>query len=54
VAVRLHGLPDEFIEHGTPQELHAMCKLDAAGIAEVVRDFLLWRQKEGAAHLIPS
>ena len=51
VAVKLHGLPDEFIEQGTPQELHASCKLDGIGIAEVVRDFLLWRKKEVATHL---
>jgi 1-deoxy-D-xylulose-5-phosphate synthase len=37
--VRIHGIPDEFIEHGTPQELHAMLKLDAPGIASVVKNF---------------
>ena len=39
VRVKLHGLPDEFIEHGTPAELHAMVKLDAPGIASVVKNF---------------
>lgn len=39
VRVRLHGVPDEFVEHGTPAELHAMLRLDAPGIASVVKDF---------------
>jgi 1-deoxy-D-xylulose-5-phosphate synthase len=39
VRLRLHGIPDAFIEHGTPAELHAMLKLDAPGIASVVKDF---------------
>ena len=34
------GLPDEFIEHGDPGKLLAMCGLDAAGIeASIVRRF---------------
>jgi len=37
VAVKIHGLPDEFIEHGTPAELHRMVELDAAGIAEIAK-----------------
>lgn len=39
IRVRLHGIPDEFIEHGSPAELYAMLKLDAPGIASVVKDF---------------
>lgn len=39
VHLKLHGLPDEFIEHGTPAELHALLKLDAPGIASVVKNF---------------
>jgi 1-deoxy-D-xylulose-5-phosphate synthase len=54
VMVKLHGLPDEFVEHGTPQELYAMYKLDAAGIAQVVRDVLLQRQQSGETQLISS
>jgi 1-deoxy-D-xylulose-5-phosphate synthase len=34
------GLPDAFIEQGTQAELHARYGLDAAGIAERIRDFL--------------
>jgi len=37
---KVHGIPDEFIEHGSIPELHAILKLDATGIANVVRDFL--------------
>jgi 1-deoxy-D-xylulose-5-phosphate synthase len=37
--IRLHGVPDQFVEQGSPQELHAMLKLDAPGIASVVKDF---------------
>ncbi len=37
--VKLHGIPGAFIEHGSPAELYAMLKLDAPGIASVVKDF---------------
>lgn len=37
--ILLHGLPDRFIEHGKPEELHHDLKLDAAGIAEVTEEF---------------
>jgi 1-deoxy-D-xylulose-5-phosphate synthase len=40
VAVKIHGLPDEFIEHGSPKELYRMVKLDAAGIAEIAKKHL--------------
>jgi 1-deoxy-D-xylulose-5-phosphate synthase len=38
--VKVHGLPDEFIEHGTPAELHRLVRIDAAGIAETAKNFL--------------
>jgi 1-deoxy-D-xylulose-5-phosphate synthase len=38
--ILIHGLPDRFIEHGKPEELHADLKLDANGIAEVAEEFL--------------
>jgi len=38
--IKLHGLPDEFIEHGSPEELYKSVKLDAGGIAEVVKQFV--------------
>ena len=37
--VRVHGVPDKFIEHGAPGELHQMVKLDPEGIAGVVKEF---------------
>lgn len=37
--ILLHGLPDKFIEHGKPEELHHDLKLDKAGIAEVAEEF---------------
>jgi 1-deoxy-D-xylulose-5-phosphate synthase len=41
VSVRLHGLPDKFIEHGSLGELHRLVKLDAAGIAEIAKEQLI-------------
>ncbi len=38
--LRIHGIPDVFVEHGTQEELHADLQLDAAGIAAVTKDFL--------------
>ena len=51
VSVRLHGLPDEFVEHGAPNELHQMLKLDARGIAEVAKQLLQSRQAATATQL---
>ncbi|OAJ71363.1 1-deoxy-D-xylulose-5-phosphate synthase [Methylobacillus sp. MM3] len=34
------GLPDEFIEHGTPEKMLAACGLDAAGIASAIEKTL--------------
>ena len=36
--VLLLGLPDEFVEHGDPARLMAMCGLDAAGIEAAIRE----------------
>jgi 1-deoxy-D-xylulose-5-phosphate synthase len=36
----MHGIPDRFIDHGKPEELHADLKLDAKGISEVVQEFI--------------
>jgi 1-deoxy-D-xylulose-5-phosphate synthase len=40
VHVHMHGLPDEFIEQGSPAELFRLVKLDAEGIAETAEKFL--------------
>lgn len=35
VHIRLHGLPDSFVEHGSPAQLYRLLQLDAEGIAQV-------------------
>jgi 1-deoxy-D-xylulose-5-phosphate synthase len=40
VAVKVHGLPDEFIQHGSPNELYRLTKLDPQGIANITQEFL--------------
>ncbi|HMQ67931.1 MAG TPA: 1-deoxy-D-xylulose-5-phosphate synthase [Ignavibacteria bacterium] len=39
--ILIHGIPDRFIDHGKPEELHEELKIDPKGIAEVVEEFLL-------------
>jgi 1-deoxy-D-xylulose-5-phosphate synthase len=34
------GLPDDYVEHGTQKELHALLKIDPSGIAEQVKSFV--------------
>jgi 1-deoxy-D-xylulose-5-phosphate synthase len=46
---RIHGIPGRFIEHGSPAELYAMLKLDAPGIASVVKDFFRTESRPEAA-----
>ncbi|HEY3251028.1 MAG TPA: 1-deoxy-D-xylulose-5-phosphate synthase [Ignavibacteria bacterium] len=41
----VHGLPDKFIDHGTPEELYRDLKLDGKGIASIIREFLLTKEK---------
>ncbi|RYY90136.1 MAG: 1-deoxy-D-xylulose-5-phosphate synthase [Chitinophagaceae bacterium] len=36
--VRIMGIPDRVVEHGTLKELHKECGYDAAAIAEAIRD----------------
>lgn len=45
VDILVHGLPDKFVEHGTPDELFHDLKLDAKGVAEVIKDHLLSKEK---------
>jgi 1-deoxy-D-xylulose-5-phosphate synthase len=40
VDVLLHGIPDLFVEHATPEEQYQELRLDARGIASVVQEFL--------------
>lgn len=54
VRVKVHGVPDQFIEHGTPQELHKLLKLDASGIAQVVKQFLLEETLRPDLEIVPT
>jgi 1-deoxy-D-xylulose-5-phosphate synthase len=38
VSVKVHGLPDEFVEHGSSDELYKIVKLDADGIAGIAKE----------------
>jgi 1-deoxy-D-xylulose-5-phosphate synthase len=48
--MKVHGLPDEFVQHGTPSELYAILKLNPEGIAKIVRDFLIYSRQADALH----
>lgn len=52
VAVKLHGLPDEFVEHGSPKELYRLLKLDGPGVAEITKEFLTSRHGRTALELV--
>ncbi|MBI4418227.1 MAG: 1-deoxy-D-xylulose-5-phosphate synthase [Ignavibacteriales bacterium] len=54
ISVRLHGLPDSFVDHGTPEELRRLLKLDGKGIAEITRSFLSSRQGLSAYELVTT
>jgi 1-deoxy-D-xylulose-5-phosphate synthase len=43
--ILIHGIPDKFIEHGKPEELHEELKIDGKGIAYVVRSHLIKEKK---------
>jgi 1-deoxy-D-xylulose-5-phosphate synthase len=38
--VRMLGIPDRIVEHGTLKELHRECSYDANAIAEVLKDMM--------------
>ncbi|MCI0472306.1 MAG: 1-deoxy-D-xylulose-5-phosphate synthase, partial [Ignavibacteria bacterium] len=38
--ILIHGLPDKFIEHGNPEELHAELRLNPDGLALIAEEFL--------------
>ena len=38
--VRILGIPDAIVEHGTPKELHHECGYDTTGIIEAVREMM--------------
>ena len=39
-SVRMLGIPDRIVEHGTPKELQRECGFDAPAIATAVREML--------------
>ncbi len=39
--VKMLGIPDRLVEHGTPKELHRECGYDAEGIATAVRELMI-------------
>lgn len=43
--VRILGIPDRIVEHGTLKELHRECGYDAQGIADAVREMMKERIK---------
>ena len=38
--IKMLGIPDKIIEHGTPKELHRECGYDAQAIADAVREMM--------------
>ncbi|KXB98197.1 MAG: 1-deoxy-D-xylulose-5-phosphate synthase [Chlorobi bacterium NICIL-2] len=40
VRLKIHGIGDHFVEHGTQEELYRLLALDANGIAQTALDFL--------------
>lgn len=38
--VKILGIPDKIVEHGSPKELHRECAYDAQGIASAVRELV--------------
>lgn len=40
LSVKRHGIPDNFVEHGTPEELYNLLGLDVDGIAKSISNYL--------------
>ena len=38
--IKILGIPDKFIEHGTPEELYRECGIDAQGIVDTVKQLV--------------
>jgi 1-deoxy-D-xylulose-5-phosphate synthase len=52
--VKLHGIPDRYIDHGTPAELHKLLKMDGPGIAEVTKEFLSSKHGQSALQFVST
>ena len=50
--VRLLGIPDHIVEHGTLKELYADCQYDAASIAEAIREMASVKSKVSVEGLL--
>jgi 1-deoxy-D-xylulose-5-phosphate synthase len=50
VAVRRLGIPDQFVEHGTQEELRAIVGIDAAAIERAGRALVAGPARPGQAH----
>ena len=53
-SVKLLGLPDSFVDHGTPKELHQLLKLHPQGIAETAKIFLSSNEGKSALELLTT
>jgi 1-deoxy-D-xylulose-5-phosphate synthase len=42
VDVLVHGLPDKFVEHATPEQLYENLRMNGKGLSSVIRDFLVF------------
>ncbi len=52
VQVKRLGIPDNFIEQGSPDELYAMLGLDAEGIAESIKELMQPNNKENISNKV--
>ena len=43
--LKIHGIPDRFIDHGAPAELQKQLLLDPQGIAQTVKEFLSFNKR---------
>jgi 1-deoxy-D-xylulose-5-phosphate synthase len=50
--VKMLGIPDRLVEHGTLKQLHAECGYDAAGIAQAVRQMVADKVKTSVSFTI--
>ena len=53
-SLKLIGLPDTFVDHGTPKELHHLLKLDPQGLAETTKIFLSSKEGKTAYELLTT
>ena len=49
-SVKILGIPDRLVEHGTPKELHQECGYDAAAIREAVLEMMRATVVAGVLH----